>query len=315
MRIHTIDAEVAGEAVRLIVGGGPSVPGRTMAEKLSWLRRHGESLRRLLMLEPRGHAGMHGALLTEPVSPNAHAGLLCMHAAGFPAVSGEAVIAAVTIGLEHNLIASTDDNLLIDTPPGVFSASAFALRAAADERGVTVTGVPSFVHSAGLTIEANHRKIAVDVAFGGEFYAIADSEAIGIPVDMTHASQLIRMGQNVKNAVEASLDVAHPLDRRVKGIHGTIFTSAPRAADLRSATVLDGQVLRRSPGVTGTAALLAVLDAMGLLMDDHPFTHEGVLGTTLRARLVSRQQVNELSMVVPVIEGTASITGFHEFVD
>src|SRR5687767_15312486 len=158
-RIKTIDAEVAGEAVRLIVGGGPSVPGRTMAEKLKWLRRHGDALRRLLMLEPRGHAGMHGAILTEPTSAHAHAGLLSMHAAGFPLVSGEAIIGAMTIALEHKLIEGVADEVLVDTPAGVFRArprfgtsplSAEAQSAKADVTSVAVTGVPSFVHTAGL---------------------------------------------------------------------------------------------------------------------------------------------------------------------
>ena len=311
-RIKTIDAEIAGEAVRLVVGGGPSVPGRSMAEKLSWLRKHGEHLRTLLMLEPRGHPGMHGALFTEPVSPKAHAGLLSMHSAGFPVLSGEGVIAAITIALEQNLIAAPDEELLIDTPVGIVRAQP---RFSGERvESVTMVGVPSFVQSAGLTVEVRTRKVTIDIAFGGEFYAIADSEAIGIPVEMTNAPQLIRMGLEIKHAVESSIHVVHPIDRKLKGIHGTIFTGAPRsAADLRSATILDGQVVRRSPGVTGTAALLAVLDAMGLLVEDHVFTHEGVLGTVLRARVLDRHQMDNVPMVVPVVQGSASITGFHEF--
>ena len=312
-RIKTIDAEVAGEAVRLVVGGGPSVPGRSMAEKLAWLRKNGEDLRRLLMLEPRGHSGMHGALLTEPVSPKAHAGLLSMHAAGFPVLSGEGAIAAVTIALEQKLMGGADEELSLDTPAGIVRARPQFSGERVDS--VTMIGVPSFVHSAGLTVDVGARRIAVDVAFGGEFYAIADSEAIGIPIEMTNAPQLIRMGLAIKQAVESSINVVHPIESRMKGIHGTIFTGASRsAADLRSATILDGQVVRRSPGVTGTGALLAVLDAMGLLVEDHAFTHEGVLGTVLRARVLDRHQMDEVPMIVPIVEGSASITGFHEFV-
>jgi len=313
-RINTIDAHVAGEAVRLVVGGGPSVPGRTMAENLAWFRKHGDVLRTLLMLEPRGHAGMHGALLTEPVSPNGHAGLLSMHAAGFPALSGEGVIAAVTIALEHKLIAAPDEELLLDTPAG-------AVRTTPRFKGVRVhsvsmIGVPSFVHTAGLPVAIGTRTVRVDVAFGGEFYAIADSEAVGIPIEMAHASQLTRMGLDIKHAVESSINVAHPGDSTLNGIHGTIFTGAPRAAaDVRSATVLDGQILRRSPGATGTAALMAVLDAMGLLTEDHPFAHEGVLGTVLHGKVLKRHHAGEVPTVVPMIEASASITGFHEFVD
>ena len=153
---------------------------------------------------------------------------------------------------------------------------------------VAVTGVPSFVHTAGLPLRIGTRSITVDIAFGGQFYAIADSEAIGISIDMANAAALVRMGREIKDAIESTVHVQHPIDARLKDIHGTIFTGASRAAaDLRSATVLDGEVLRRSPGVTGTAALLAVLDAMGLLTEGYRFTHEGVLGTTLHGSVVS----------------------------
>jgi proline racemase len=313
IRIKTIDAEVAGEAVRLIVAGGPSVPGRTMVEKLKWLRRHGDAMRRLLMLEPRGHAGMHGAMLTEPTQPQSHAGLLAMHAAGFPLVSGEATIGAVTIALEHKLIEGVEHEVLIDTPVGLFHTS--PRRTDGRITSVEVTGVPSFVHSAGLVLKIGTRHITVDIAFGGHFYAIADSEAIGISIDIANAAALIRMGHEITEAIESTVHVQHPIDLSVKDIHGTIFTGAARgASDLRSATVLGGEVLRRSPGMTGTSALMAVLDAMGLLTDDRRFIHEGVLGTTLQGGVLRRLQIGEIAAIVPVIEGSASITGFHEFV-
>lgn len=302
----TIDAEVAGEAVRLIVGGAPTVQGRTMAEKRAWMRRHGEELRRLLMTEPRGHAGMHGALLTEPVSERAHAGLLFMHAGGFPALSGEAVIAAATIGVERALIATrageTIDRVEFDTPAGPLHAS---IRRSSDRvAGVAVSGLTSFVRSAGLQLRVGGRTAAVDVAFGGEFYAIADSEAVGIPLEMANAGPLIKAGLELSGAI-------------APGIQGVIFTGASRdGGDLRSATVLADGVLRRSPGVTGTAALLAVLDAMGLVADDahdHKFTHEGILGTAMQARVAGRGREDDHDVVQVIVEGSAAVTGIHEF--
>ena len=300
-RIKTIDAQVAGEPVRLIVNGAPLVPGRTMMEKLASLRKHGGEMRKLLMLEPRGHAGMHGAMLTEPASRDAHAGLLSMHAAGFPQVSGEGIIAAVTIALENGLIEGAPSEVIIDTPSGVFRAT--PQRSGDRVTAVALAGVPSFVHSAGVPLRIGSRHITVDIAFGGEFYAIADSEAIGIPIDIANASALIRMGREITDAVD-------------QDIQGTIFTGSPRAAaDLRSATVIDGEVLRRSPGVTGTAALMAVLNAMGLLTGGHRFTHEGILGSTLSGTITGQQQIGEVDAIIPAIEGSASITGFHEFVN
>jgi proline racemase len=209
--------------------------------------------------------------------------------------------------------------LLIDTAVGQFRVEMGAIGAVgaigARTRRVAVTCVPAFVHSAGLRVAVGARTITVDIAFGGEFYAIADSEAIGIPIEMANASALVRMGREIKDALNATVGVRHPLEARLTGVQGTIFTGAPHAgADLRSATVLEGEVLRRSPGATGTAALTAVLDAMGLLPEGHRFTHEGVLGTTVTGYAAGRSQAGDLAAIIPVIEGSASVTGFHEFV-
>jgi proline racemase len=274
------------------------------------------------MLEPRGHAGMHGAMLTEPVTDDAHAGILCMHAGGFPPVSYEGIIGAVTVALENGLIRGVDGELRIQTPVGLFKAKPELVAVDAGNtpatrvRGVTVTGVPSFVHTAGLSVRIGSRSINVDIAFGGEFYAIVDSESAGVPIEMANASALVRLGREIAGTVEASVQVRHPLHDKRDALQGVIFTATPRTqGDLRSATVLGGDVIRRSPGGSGTAAMMAVLDAMGLLTDDHGFTHEGILGTTLRGSAIGRGLAGDVPTLVPVIEGSASITGFHEFVN
>jgi proline racemase len=312
-RYKTIDAHVAGEAVRLIVDGAPTIKGRRMEDKLAWLRKHGEPLRSALMLEPRGHAGMHGALFTEPVLPKAHAGLLFMNAGGFPPVSGEAVMAAVTIAIEQKIIHVDADALYIDTPAGLLTAHPHREGREADMPviGVAVTGLPGFVQAAGLPIQLGGRTVPVDVAFGGEFYAIADGEAAGIPVDTDHAPELIRTGVRLQQAVDAALRITHP---GLSAMNGVIFTApARKGGHLRSATVLDGGVLRRSPGATGTVALMAVLDAMGILDETREFIHEGVLGTMLKGTVVRRQAVEEMALIFPRIDSAVSVTGHHEF--
>ena len=210
------------------------------------LRRNGDTLRRLLMLEPRGHSGMHGVLFTEPVSAGSHAGLLSMHAAGFPLISGEDAIAAATLALENGIIQGPFHELAIDTPAGLLRLRPrFAPDATGPPRvtSIALTGVPSFVYSAGVSVEAGGRSLRADVAFGGEFYAIVDSEAAGIPINMVNGPLLVRMGLEIARAIDASRNVEHPVDARLKGIHGTIFTGPPAtAADLRSATVLEGGV-------------------------------------------------------------------------
>src|SRR5580704_13881130 len=102
--LKTIDAHAAGEPLRLIVDGFPAPRGKSMLDKRDWATEHADHIRRALMFEPRGHADMCGALLTEPVLPGSHAGLLFMHNDGYSALSGHAVIAVTTVALERGLL-------------------------------------------------------------------------------------------------------------------------------------------------------------------------------------------------------------------
>jgi len=260
VRVKTIDAHAAGEPLRLIVDGFPAPRGKTMLEKRDWVKRHADHLRRALMLEPRGHADMYGAILTEPVSPGSHAGVLFMHNEGYSTMCGHGVVAVTTIALERGLLMSGDGTTVVyDAPAGTIRARA---RLGAERAGgagpepgaaggpggpgrasrvesVAFVNVPSFVLHGGLTVKLASRQIRADVAFGGAFYAIVDSEAVGLPIDVPHLPELRRVGMEIKHAIEAARTIVHPLEPGLKGIYGTIFTGPPEdeRADLRNVTI------------------------------------------------------------------------------
>ena len=357
IRLKTIDAHAAGEPLRLVVEGFPSPRGRTMLDKREWLKRHADHLRRTLMLEPRGHADMYGAILTEPVSPGSHAGVLFMHNEGYSTMCGHGVVAVTTIALERGLLLPGGDGATVvyDSPAGTIRARArFAAAPAAlpsdsgeasasgslepiapgvgprrpDEAGapreggrerrvtsVAFVNVPSFVMHGGFPVKIGNRQIRADVAFGGSFYAIVDSEAAGLPIDAAHLPELRRAGMEIKRAVEAAQTIEHPLEPGLAGIYGTIFTGPPNdpRADLRNVTIFADAEVDRSPCGTGTCAVMAVVDAMGLLSEDKPFVHESLIGTTFTGRIAGRTAVGEYQAIVPEIEGSAWITGEHTF--
>lgn len=291
-----------------------------MLAKRRWAERHLDRLRRAIIHEPRGHADMYGAILTEPVDPTSQAGVLFMHREGFSTMCGHGVIAVATLGLEHGLlhvsVADSNDpvRLAFDTPAG--TVSVWATRRGSRVHEVSFVNVPSFVLEAGVPVTASGRDLRVDVAFGGAFYAIVDSEAAGMSL-LPHALPALRtLGLEIKEAVEARLTVAHPDQAGLKGIYGTIFTGLPhdQRADLRNVTVFaDGQV-DRSPCGSGTAAVMAVLDAMGWLALDRPFVHESIIGSTFRGSIAERTTIGERPAIRPRVEGSAWTTGFHEFV-
>jgi len=327
LRLKTIDAHAAGEPLRLIIDGFPTPRGRTMLEKREWVLNHADHLRRALMLEPRGHADMYGALFTEPVSPGSHAGVLFMHNEGYSTMCGHGVVAVTTIALERGLLLPGGDgaSIVYDSPAGTIRARARVRAGGAgggteDAEAVRVesvafVNVPSFVLHGGITVKLASRQIRADVAFGGAFYAIVDSEAVGLPIDAAHLPELRRVGMEIKHAIEDVYTIAHPLEPGLHGIYGTIFNGPPsdERADLRNVTIFADAEVDRSPCGTGTAAVMAVVDAMGLLSDDRPFVHESLIGTRFNGRIVSRTEVGEYQAIVPEIEGSAWITGEHTF--
>ena len=181
LTLKTIDAHAAGEPLRLIVDGFPSPRGTTMLAKREWVRTHADHLRRALMLEPRGHADMYGAILTEPVMPGSHAGVLFMHNEGYSTMCGHGVIAVTTMALERGLLMPGGDGttIIYDSPAGTIRATARTESGRVES--VAFVNVPSFVLHGGLTVKLASRQVRADIAFGGAFYAIVDSEAAGLP--------------------------------------------------------------------------------------------------------------------------------------
>ena len=322
-KIRTIDSHAAGEPLRLVIEGLPSPDGRSMLEKRAWAIKRLDHLRRAIMLEPRGHTDMYGALLTEPVTKSSDAGILFMHNEGWSTMCGHGIIAVTTIALQRELIraraADKPGTLSVryDTPAGAVSARArLAYQGEAMRvESVAFRNVPSFVFEPSVLVPIGGRKIPVDIAFGGAFYAIVDAEAAGVPIDGARLPELRVLGMAIAREVERLRRVVHPIDGGLEGIYGTIFTAPALLPDahLRNVTIFADAEVDRSPCGTGTAAVMAVLNDMGLLLDDLPFVHESIVGTTFSGRVVDRVQVGDRAAIVPEIEGSAWITGEHTF--
>jgi trans-L-3-hydroxyproline dehydratase len=253
-----------------------------------------------------------------------------MHNEGYSTMCGHGIIAVTTMALERGLLMPGGDgaSIVYDAPAGTIRARATLRAGGADGAGraggldaavrvesVAFLNVPSFVLLGGMIVKLASRTIRADVAFGGAFYAIVDSEAAGLPIDAAHLPELRRVGMEIKDAIEAAQTIVHPLDAGLTGIYGTIFTGPPTddSADLRNVTIFADAEVDRSPCGTGTAAVMAVIDAMGLLGADRPFVHESLIGTRFNGRVASRTQVGDLEAIVPEIEGAAWITGEHTF--
>jgi trans-L-3-hydroxyproline dehydratase len=320
LAITTLDAHAAGEPLRIIIDGLPPLEGSTILERRRYMRENFDHVRRALMWEPRGHYNMYGCVLTPPVTPEAHLGVLFMHNEGYSTMCGHGVIALVTALIETGAVQpkGLQTPVSLDTPAGLVQAVAHL---SGDERveRVTFQNVPSFVYARDLEIELPlHGRILVDIAFGGAFYAIAPAERIGLQVTPEQTAQLVAAGEAIKRAVNASLAIEHPTETDLSFLYGTILTGPAEAPGRhsRNICVFANAEVDRSPTGTGVSARLALHQAKGELGPGETIVIESILGraSAFSGRVVGQTEVGRYPAVIPEVGGTAFITGRHQFI-
>ena len=318
----TIDAHTAGEPLRIITSGLPFIPGTTVLERRRYVREHLDHVRQTLMLEPRGHADMYGAILTPPVSSGADFGVIFLHNEGYSSMCGHGVIALATVAVAMGMVRAQigETRIGMDTPAGFVEA--FVEWDGRKVGRVRFRNVPSFVYRTDLEIQtAGFGKLLVDVVFGGAFYAYLNAAQAHLEVRPNDYANLIKLGHEVKHAVEAVCEVVHPLEPELRGIYGAMidgepFSSATNAAEVRQSNVCvfaDRQV-DRSPTGTGTAGRVAQLFAQGKLEMGQTLVNESIVGTAFQGRVLEETRVADFPAVIPEVSGRASITGYHTFV-
>lgn len=309
----TVDLHAAGEPLRVVTGGVPHLPGPTILRKRAWVRDHLDHVRRALMWEPRGHADMYGALLTEPVTGSADFGVVFMHNEGYSDMCGHGVVALATLAVAQGLVPRTEGETRvgIDTPAGFVEAfAAWDGRRVGDVR---FRNVPSYLHHRDLELDtASFGRVTVDVAFGGAFYAYVDAERLGLEVTSERLGELVVAGAEITAATAAAAETVHPLEPELRHIYGTILTGPPRApgATHRNVCVFADRQVDRSPTGTGTAGRVAQLVARGHLGLGAPIVNESIVGSTFGGRAVERTRVGPYEGVVPEVSGRAAIVGY-----
>lgn len=318
--ITTLDTHAAGEPLRIVTGGLPALPGATILERRRAMREQYDYVRRALMWEPRGHYDMYGCVLTPPVSPEAHFGVIFLHNEGYSTMCGHGVIALVTALLETGAFPAAGPRtpVNLDTPAGLVRATAH-IDAQGHVARVTFLNVASFVYARDLPLDVpGYGRVEADVAFGGAFYAVLPAARLGLHVAPEHTRELVAAGEAVKQAVNAALHIRHPYEPDLSFLYGTILTDAPEdpAHHSRNVCVFANAEVDRSPTGTGVSARLALHTASGELAPGQEIVVESILGrgSAFSGRVAATTSVGEYAAIVPEIGGTAAITGRHEFV-
>jgi proline racemase len=302
--IATTDYHTAGEPFRIVNGGVPEIPGPSILDKRAWAMEHLDGVRRLLVLEPRGHADMYGGFVVEPDDAGADLGVLFFHNDGFSTACGHGTIALVTWALESGRLAMPEGDgereVVVDVPSGRLPTWA-TVREGRVER-VRFRNVPGFVLRTDVEVEG----VRADIAFGGAFYAIVEAPE---GVRPKRLPELIAQGRRIKDALNQAGGIAHPLEPRLRDIYGVIWTEGPRNVTVFA----DGEV-DRSPCGSCTSARLALLHHRGRLAPGRPFTVRSIIDTAFEGTIVEETSVAGLPAVVTEVAGSAHPTGRHEFV-
>lgn len=293
-------------------------PGETVFERMVALRED-DSLRRLLLREPRGSVAVHANLVVPSSRPDCAAGYVIMEPTEYPAMSGSNTICVATVLLETGMVEmqEPETTLRLEAPAGVVEVTARCRDGRCES--VELTNVPCFADRLDAALEVDGtRTIAVDVAFGGMWYAIADAAALGFALEPSEARELSRVGELIRTAAREQLPCVHPENPDIAGVSIVQIAEPWRGVDAvsKNAVVVSPGRLDRSATGTGLSARMAALHARGAMKAGDAMTHASVIGSTFDGRIVSETTVGGRAAIVPAIRGSAWITGITQvFVD
>jgi 4-hydroxyproline epimerase len=313
-----IDAHTCGNPVRVVAGGGPPLTGATMSDYRQDFVKRFDWIRRALMFEPRGHDVMSGSVLYKPLRDDCDMGLVFIETSGCLPMCGHGTIGTVTVALEQGLVtARTEGRLALDAPAGKVEVE-FQRDGRFVDR-VRLFNVASFLEATDVAIEVpGLGPLRVDVAYGGNYYAIVDPQPGFAGLESLTAGEVQRLSPIVRNLMREKLEPVHPENPTIRGVSHVMWTGKPRdpRAHGRNAVFYGDRAIDRSPCGTGTSARMAQLVAKGKLEVGDEFVHESIIGSLFEGRVERAASVGNKPAIMPSIAGWARVTGYNTiFVD
>lgn len=311
--IHIVGCHAEGEVGDVIVGGVAPPPGETLWEQSRHIAAD-QRLRRFVLREPRGGVFRHVNLLVPPKDPRAQMGFIIMEPEDTPPMSGSNAICVATVLLDTGIIPITEPQtrLVLEAPGGLVAVTA-QCRAGKAER-ITLRNVPSFADRLGAQVEvAGIGTLAVDTAYGGDSFVIADAAALGFALTPDEARDLAETGMKITRAANEQLGFVHPENPDWNHISFCQFagplTRENGALTGPNAVVIQPGKIDRSPTGTGCSARMAVLHARGEMAIGDAYLARSLIGSQFHCRIADATTVGGRPAIIPEISGRAWITG------
>ncbi len=313
-RFTCIDAHTCGNPVRVVKHGGPDLDGSSMIERRAHFLQEWDWIRTGLMFEPRGHDIMSGSILYESTRDDCDIAILFIETSGCLPMCGHGTIGTVTVMLQEGLVTPREPGLVrLDTPAG--RVDAYYEMEGDRVSSVRLINIPSFLYKTGLKVDCpDLGEISVDVAYGGNFYAIVDAQDNFSDINDFTAADLIRWSPIVRTRLNELYTFEHPEDERICGMSHMLWTGAPKVdgSHARNAVFYGNKAIDRSPCGTGTSSRMAQWAAQGKLNEGDSFVHESIIGSQFTGRVERTTKVGPFDAIVPSIAGWARVTGYNE---
>lgn len=320
---NCIDAHTCGNPVRLVKEGGPDLQGKNMSEKRQHFLREYDWIRTGLMFEPRGHDMMSGSILYPPHDPKNDVAVLFIETSGCLPMCGHGTIGTITIAIEEGLIKPKVEGVVrMETPAGLVmveyksddSPRTTDHSGLSKVKTVRLTNVPAYLHSTELLAECPELgELVVDVAYGGNFYAIVDVQKNFKGLEHYTADKLIAWARELRKNINANYEFVHPEDATIKGCSHILWTGAmlDKGSTARNAVFYGEKAIDRSPCGTGTSARMAQWYAKGKLKKGDEFIHESIIGSKFVGRIEEELILAGKPAIRPSVEGWAKIYGYN----
>ncbi len=316
LKFTTVDSHTMGEPTRIILDGFPDLPGASMMDKKKYLEENCDHYRTALMLEPRGHRDMFGALLTDPISPEADLGVIFMDSGGYLNMCGHGSIGSATVAVEEGLVKVVEPytTVVLEAPAGIIRAKVHVVNGKAIE--VSILNVPSFLYKENIEVKLDdYGIITCDISFGGSFFALVDSSLIGLSIEQKNLDQLTVFGMKLLEKLNNTIEVRHPyLDITTIDLVEIYGPADSPKADKKNVVIFGEAQADRSPCGTGTSAKVASLYAKGILALNQEFIYESITGSTFKAIATQEIEIEGKKAIIPQITGSAYITGYNQWI-
>jgi 4-hydroxyproline epimerase len=310
---HCIDAHTCGNPVRVVADGGPELEGKNMSEKRQHFLKEFDWIRKGLMFEPRGHDMMSGSILYPPHEEANDIAVLFIETSGCLPMCGHGTIGTITIAIEEGLIQPKVPGVVkMETPAGLVHIEYEIQKSKV--KSVKLTNVPAFLHSTDLKVQCPELgELIVDVAYGGNFYAIVDVQKNFKGIEHYAADKLIAWARELRKNINAQYEFIHPMDATINGCSHILWTGdvLDKTSTARNAVFYGDKAIDRSPCGTGTSARMAQWYAKGKLKKGDEFIHESIIGSKFIGRIEEELMLNEYKAIRPSLEGWAKIYGYN----